>query len=304
MEKAAREFKLVKIVYFSGTGGTARAANCIAEAFKRYGAGVVSYQLGREEIPEAEEDMLVVLYAVHACNAPEPVYKWIDALERADRTPAAVISVSGGGEITPNTACRISSISRLMKKGYDVVYEDMIVMPSNWIVATDDGLSARLLKVLPLKADSIVRELFQGVIRRSKPNIQDRIFSRLGELEKLGARAFGKRIRAGSGCNLCGWCEKNCPQGNISVGVAAPVFGGRCIFCLKCIYGCPKKALKPGMLKFIVIKEGYDLKAVENRTRDMRLRPVEELAKGYLWKGVKNYLLSFEDPENNKGQRR
>ncbi|RCX13840.1 hypothetical protein DFR58_11676 [Anaerobacterium chartisolvens] len=301
MERDARKFKMVKIVYFSGTGGTARAANCIAEAFKRYGAGVVSYQLGREAIPEAGEDMLVVLYAVHACNAPEPVYKWLDALEHTARTPAAVISVSGGGEITPNTACRASSISRLVKKGYDVIYEDMIVMPSNWIVATEDSLAARLLRVLPLKADSIVKELFEGVIRRSKPSIQDRIFSKLGELEKVGARAFGKRIRVGSGCNLCGWCEKNCPQGNISVRGAAPVFGGSCIFCLKCIYGCPKKALKPGMLKFIVIKEGYDLKAVEERTRGIRLRPVEELAKGFLWKGVKDYLLSFGDIENNKG---
>ncbi len=77
--------------------------------------------------------MLLLLFSVHAFNAPDAVYKWIDGLDTVKHISAAVISVSGAGDVCPNTACRVSSIKRLTKKGYHVLYERMIVMPSNWV---------------------------------------------------------------------------------------------------------------------------------------------------------------------------
>lgn len=122
------------------------------------------------------EDMLVVLYAVHASNAPEPVYEWIKSIPKVNKTTTAVISVSGGGEIPPNTACRVGCIRLLEKKGYDVVYEKMIVMPSNWIVPTMDALAVRLLEVLPAKVGNAVHDLLSGVRHRTKPMLIDRFF--------------------------------------------------------------------------------------------------------------------------------
>ncbi|MDM7920106.1 MAG: hypothetical protein QUS12_13200 [Methanosarcina sp.] len=46
-----------------------------------------------------------------------------------------------------------------------------------------------------------------------------------------------------------------------------------------------------GIFKFIILKDGYDLKAVEKRTKYIKSAPVEDLAKGYLWKGLREYLL-------------
>lgn len=281
----------IKIVFFSGTGGTARVANIFQKSLETKGKIVVKHQLNnRNNIINDSEDMLIIIYAVHACNAPEPVYEYIDAIPKVDNKLAAVISVSGGGEITPNTACRLHCIKRLEKKGFNVIYEKMLIMPSNWIVPTIDGLAIRLLEVLPTKIDKIIADLSSDITLRAKPNLLNRFLSCIGEFEKVGARSFGKRIKANQSCNGCGWCEKACPRANITLVNGTPVFNNNCLLCLKCIYGCPQRALEAGIGKFIVIKQGYNLNAIEKNNQIDTLDSVEKLAKGYLWKGIKEYL--------------
>lgn len=292
MNRTKESIRRVKIVYFTGTGSTERVAGCFEASFRERGALVEKCELRKGQKPEnGDEDLLVVLYPVHACNAPAPVYEWISGLSKVNEIPAAVISVSGGGEITPNTACRVGCIRRLEKMGYIVGYENMIVMPSNWIVPTVDGLAIRLLQILPSRVERMVEALLAGTVHRTKPKVWDRIFSTIGELEKLGAKQFGKRIEVNESCSRCGWCIKNCPRGNIQWRDDRPSFGSDCLLCLKCIYGCPEKALKPTSLTFIAMKEGYDLRAVEKRMEGVVPASVDELAKGYLWKGVRDYLM-------------
>ncbi|MGD9778420.1 EFR1 family ferrodoxin [Methanomethylovorans sp.] len=289
---ASLRIKTIKIAYFSGTGSTARVAGAFENELNRRGLSVIRSEIrGGNLRSDEKEDLLILLFAVHAFNAPRIVYQWIDSLPGARQIPVAVISVSGGGEISPNTACRLSSIRRLEMKNYRVVYEKMMVMPSNWVMRTDDGLAIRLLWILPSKVERIVDELLQGVIRRIRPKLIDCVFSRIGEMEKTGARFFGRNLRVNDTCNGCGWCAKNCPSNNITMLNNKPVFEEDCILCLKCIYGCPKQAIGAGALKFIVLKEGYDLQALEKRMQGAQLAPVEDLAKGYIWKGVKEYLL-------------
>lgn len=284
--------KRVKIVYYSGTGGTTRVAECFKSTFENSGYEVFTQQL-KKNINDLkdEHELLVLMFAVHACNAPEAVYKWIENLEKVKNIPAVVISVSGGGEAIPNNACRASSITRLEGKGYQVIYEKMLVMPSNWIVATKLPLARMLLEVLPLKVQGIVEDIENGIIQRTKPYLIDRFFSYIGELEKYGAKIFGKRIRFTEACTGCGWCSSNCPAGNITLESGKPKFSNKCHLCLNCIYGCPNKALKPGIGRFVVIKEGYDLKAIENMGEIKEPIDVECLAKGYIWSGIRKYLL-------------
>lgn len=278
-------------MYYSGTGGTERVAKCFESEFKNAGYEVsIGRLIQNMEFDYFKGAPLLLLYAVHACNAPKLVYEWIGNMEQIKNVSAFVISVSGGGEVSPNTACRISSIKRLEKKGYKVIYENMLVMPSNWIVATKTPLSQMLLTILPQKVKSIVKDIENGTIRRTKPLLIDRCFSYMGELEKFGARSFGKRIKISEKCTGCGWCIKNCPARNISMKDNKPVFGKGCQLCLNCIYGCPNKALEPGVGKFVVIREGYDLIELENMQPVTEQIDIEKLTKGYLWTGVRKYL--------------
>lgn len=284
--------EVIKIVFFTGTGSTAEVAGTFQKLLEAQEKKVIVHELNsRNIITNDKEDMLIILYPVHACNAPEAVYEYIKTIDKVEKKPAVVISVSGGGEITPNTASRLHCIKRLENKGFQVIYEKMIVMPSNWIIPTVDGLSIRLLEVLPDIIEKIISDLSKGIARRTKPNFINKFFSRLGELEKYGARYCGKRIKVNENCNGCGWCEKNCPRTNITMINSTPQFSNKCLLCLKCIYGCPQRALAPGIGKFIVIKEGYDLNKIKKKINEDQTDSIDELAKGYLYKGIKDYLM-------------
>jgi len=287
-------FYKVRIAYFSGTGNTARVANTLEKELTGRGLSVIKTEIRKGNFSSDNKvDLLILLFAVHAFNAPGIVYEWIDSLpeNKNSPVPAAVISVSGGGEITPNIACRVSSIRKLEKKNCTVVYEKMVVMPSNWVIKTNDELAFRLLEILPSKVEHIADDLLAGMVRRTRPKFIDLIISRVGEMEKKGTKFFGQKIKVNENCSGCGWCAQKCPADNINMSNNKPVFGRDCCLCLKCISGCPNKSLMAGIFKFIILKDGYDLKAVEKRTKYIKSAPVEDLAKGYLWKGLREYLL-------------
>lgn len=283
----------VSIFYFTGTGSTKLVADQFAIGFRDKNIKTDLYEINYKVpyIPN-KSDLLIILYPVYALNAPEPVYQFIRKLPRDLRCSAVVISISGGGEVTPNNSCRVHCIKRLEKMGFPVVYEQMIVMPSNFVIPTPEELCIRLLEILPKKVNYIINELLSGVIRRTKPDPFNRFLSFVGEIEKapFASKFIGSQIKANDNCNGCRLCQRGCPVGNIRMKDNKPVFGKSCVLCLKCIYSCPRKALYPGIGKFIVLKQGYHLKDWESKMHGKKNFSVDELAKGYTFSGIKRYL--------------
>lgn len=281
----------MNLVYFTGTGGTARIADAFEKAFLERSINVHRTELNGKNQPVDIRDLLMVVFPVYAFNAPKPIDQWIEEAPQGQGRPAAVISVSGGGEVSPNTACRMSTIHRLERKGYTVVYEKMFVMPSNFLVKYDDSLCAMVLRVAPRNAEKAVTEILAGLRLRSYPYGIDRLASRLGNLEKIGGKYFGKNLKSNEKCENCGWCSQNCPTGNITIVNEKITFGDTCVICLRCVYGCPKKAIEPGIGKFVVITGGFDLGKIEKRMSYMTVfPPVEHITKGLMLKGVQAYL--------------
>ena len=282
-----------KIVFYTGTGGTARAAAACKASLDAHGCPAVVHQIHAAiKADYRPSDLLVLLFATHAYNAPLAVYNWIEHSPEVSGTPVAVLSVSAGGEVSGNSNCRAGAIRRLEAKGYRVIYEHMLVMPNNWMHATPEPLALMLLQVLPAKVNAMVKDILSGATRRTTPTLLGRILSRLGELEKKGAPKFGKKIITLPACNGCAWCARACPAQNITIIDGAAKFGTTCQLCFGCIYGCPQKALAPGALKFAIIKQGFSLNALEEK-----LPLADTLAAGQLvhdktraWHGVKKYL--------------
>jgi ferredoxin/flavodoxin len=285
--------KTVNIVYFTGTGGTGHIADCFEEEFKR--RSIMTHKTvlnARDENATYEADMLILLFPVYAMNAPLPVSEWIKSTSRVNEKPAIVISVSGGGEVTPNTACRVGTIKKLKSMGYKVIYEKMLVMPSNWIVPVKDEIAIMLLRTAPIRVEKIVQDIMSGTEYRTKPKTIDRLLSVLGRAEKKATKYFGRGIKVKDTCSGCGWCAINCPRCNITMKDGKPVFGSNCVVCLRCLYGCPQKALEPGFMKFVLIKDGYDYKGVLRRMQGVTDINIDEhLKKGWLWDGVRSYLM-------------
>jgi ferredoxin/flavodoxin len=280
----------VYIVYFSGTGCTKLASEYLGAALTRQGASIRMEELhaGTSQDVKEPADLLVLMYPVYALSAPGPVYAFIRSLADAANTPAAVISVSGGGEVTPNKACRVRVIRRLSEKGFYVFYENMLVMPSNVFTPTPPEVALGLIRVLPGKADRIARALLRGEVRRTRPGLLNRLLAFLGEFEKFGAKRLGHHIRVSPACTGCGSCASDCPSGNITLRDGKPVFGKKCVTCLKCYYSCPQKALSPIYGKFIVLKEGFDLPSLVRAAESGG--DISEVPSGPLWVGLKSYM--------------
>lgn len=281
----------ILLSYYSGTGGTAMAAQQFKEAFLEKGSSCTLHHITNGASSKLEDHgMLVLLFPVHAFNAPHAVYQWIDALAVVKDIPAVVVSVSGAGEVSPNTACRVQSIQMLQKKGYQVVYDTMLIMPSNWATALEEPLAVCLLKVLPDKVKHITEDILAGKVVKGNPLAMDRLISKAGKLETFGGRMWGRTIRPQENCTGCSWCSKHCPAGNITMQNGRPEFGKKCHMCMKCVYGCPEKALKPKVFEFFVIKEGYDLKALSKKLDLYSVEEVRNSEVAAMWSGVQKYL--------------
>lgn len=292
----SKNVEKVQIVYFSGTGGAARVAFTFEKFFIKRGLEVLKVPLdmqetGYQQTPSIENlvELLVIIFPVHAFDAPEPIYEWIAGIPEGKGLPCAVISVSGGGEMWPNTGCRVSCIERLEDKGYSPFYERMLVMPSNIFISTKEQMAARLLKILPLKVELSIDEILGGVRRRKKP-LAAGIFSAFSNLEKRKAHKFGRDLKAHDNCTACGWCSGKCPKKNIIIVDGKPFFGDRCVLCLRCIYGCPVKAIYSQHYSPLLVKEGYSLDKIEKRMNDIEILPLDKIKAGILYIAVKKYL--------------
>ena len=283
----------IQIVYFSGTGCTAMAAAFLEKALKERGreAEVLRITAGCES-GAFDADALVLLFPVYACTAPGPVIEWLRYVRGANGKPAAVISVSGGGEVFPNTASRVGAVKALKRKGYDVFFEDSIVMPSNFVAATPEALATMLLQVLPEKTLAIADSLIAGDRKRMPPLLIDRIFACAGKSLVRYAGPWGRKIIVSDECDGCGICAGQCSTGNIIMDGSKPEFSDKCCLCLGCFYACPRVALKPVSAKFMIVK-GFDLEETKEKAKASEKTDVSRISAGLIWLGVKKYLSGF-----------
>ena len=69
-------------------------------------------------------------------------------------------------------------------KNFDVVYEDMVRMPNNWMSVPKKEKFDRLLRNYPLKTQEIAQTIVELKKRRKSPYWIDLLISAMGESEK------------------------------------------------------------------------------------------------------------------------
>lgn len=293
------EIKKVQIAFFSGTGGTKRIMEAFEKEIRQRGIAVTVTNLGEASKPkdstdenaETEEfDLHIILFPVYALDAPRPIYDWINSADgNKIGRKAAVLSVSGGGEMWPNTGCRNGCCKALEGRGFEIIYDRMLCMPANMMAEVNDHLAMRLIQAVPQKVLHIMDDILTGKIRRTSFR-KGFIRNYISKMERENSYRFGKSFIVSEECTSCGWCVKNCPVSNIKIDGTSgkPKFSDRCVACLRCVYGCPFHAIHAK--NPMIFKKGFDLEAVEERMRGIEPEPIEKCCKGLAFLGVKRYL--------------
>ncbi len=261
---------MIQIFYFSGSGNTELLAHKLSGKLKAEGETVSIYAIKKstEPFPEAPE-RLVLLFPVYAFDAPLVVRRF---LKRLPESPAGVRS-RASIILTPcdphwiNSSAACGSRRILEKKGYEIVREEMVIMPSNFVVQYPETLSISLLEAAVNRAGTLAGDIVRDLPARLKVHPLAHLVRFLFRIEHLGDNLFGKDLRADGSCGGCGRCVEACPAGNIRMKKGRIVFGWHCILCMNCIYRCPAGAVHPRLYRFVPLRGGYNPRRLLERSR-------------------------------------
>lgn len=244
------------IVQFSPTGNTAYIAKLLSEYL---GSGSV-YALEHTNPNALEEaEHLIILYAIHAFNAPKPVIRFVNEMPSGKFQRISLIGV-GCSDIWVNFAASSTLRKCLKRKSYPIIVDEVIAMPLTFILNFPKAVIKEQLRIAIKKTEELSAKIRDLTVSNRIIPVKSLFLSRVGMVEPLAARLFGLELHAKKSCSLCGKCYRECPEKNIKLTANGRIkFGFRCIMCMRCLYNCPTKSITPRMSKFIPLKDGYSL---------------------------------------------
>lgn len=276
---------------FSGTGNTLITAKFIAGELEGLGykTRVELIRRSPKNVPDPRAyDIVGFGYPVHAFNVPLMALRYVKRLPDVSQIPAFIFKTSG--EPFGMTAASSYALYRILKKrGFDVRTDTHMLMPYNVIFRYKDALA----KQMYLHTQAMGRLAAQRAHAGERDDLRYPVFKRvlavLFRIQWFGAWINGplhytkKKL-----CNLCGLCVKSCPAKNIRIKEGKVCFSSRCTMCMRCSMGCPKDAVRPGILTLLRINGLYNFPAILN-DKNVSNQYVDENTKGYFKFFLKYY---------------
>lgn len=246
------------LLWFSPTGNTKYLAELLQKELPVESEQIELKKGRAQELRETEN--LVILHPIHGFNTPRTVEEYFKDFSNASPCKIWLVAV-GCAQHWINLAATLNLQKILRKKGHRIMGDFRMAMPSTFIMAFPDDYSQGLIQQARNSLPAIAQKIIQGEEHLPSVPFKSKIVNFFGRAEKFGARFFGLELHANKGCTSCGLCWKNCPENNIRKGKKGrPRFAFHCLMCMKCIYQCPERAIKPYLSRFMTIKKGYNLK--------------------------------------------
>ncbi|MBF4694650.1 EFR1 family ferrodoxin [Fusibacter ferrireducens] len=261
------------ICYFSGTGNTKVVSELLAKEIAKIQGNMTILRNIEDMLRDMNGlihmavDLIGIAYPIYGFGTPEIIKHFVDQFEPVQDRKVFIL-LTGADYIRINHNATASIKRKLQKKGYEVIYERIIAMGSNWLMAYDDHMVRLLYQAAQRKVVHMSIELQNEVRRIYQPNIAIRSTAPMINFceEKMGAKIFGRFLYANPQCNHCGRCVKHCPSQNIRLEEGQIKFGNKCYMCMRCIYTCSQKAIEAGTMQFVVLKNGYDIENLINNS--------------------------------------
>lgn len=262
--------KQVTIFYFSGTGNTKWVTEQLAEALNTQGECLVQliaiehYLKHSADYTLPANGLVGIAYPIYGFGTPRIVTEFAEKLiDVVDHPQQIFLLKTAADYIAVNHYASLKLIKRLKQKGHEVFYDRIIAMGSNFMESYDQAFIKQLADAAVSKTTHMATELLNHTPRHYAPPTWGTGIAHAAHFGEsvLFSPYFGKSLKANPDCNGCGKCARQCPADNIQMQGQVPQFGKQCLICMRCIYGCPTKAIYSKRMDFVILKQGYNLNA-------------------------------------------
>ena len=253
-------YSSVAIYYISGTGNAASAAGWVADEAFRAGIPVSVIDIGSEESlfmsSDSENPLIGFAYPTHGFNAIPAMIYYLLQLPGGEGRRVFLMNTRGGMKISKMFLNGISGVALLLPafillmKGYRCIGFRPVDLPSNWIIL-HPGIRKNVVNSIYGHWEVNVRLFARQVLAGKR--VWRGLFSLPVDLALfpialgyfLAGRFFlAKTFVAGTSCNLCGLCIKECPTKSIILVDGRPYWKLTCESCMKCLNRCPERAIQ------------------------------------------------------------
>ncbi len=265
--------KSIGLFYFTGTQSSYYVAKGLKAELARRGYQVSMFKLekvvnGTIEVDFKRFHQIGFVLPIYGFGTPRIVFDFIEMLPRNEAKVFIVRTGCSNGWI--NQSASQGMINHLRKQWYDVYYDRIVIISSNWLLDFEDDVTKRLYEItMERKIPHIAYQIDKSVRRRYHRNFLREVLVGIAyQLEdKVGAKWFGRSLYANKNCVHCGLCEKRCPVGNISFETGKFKAGWKCLWCMKCVYSCPENAIHSRGMDFVQFRSGFNYRRVINYRR-------------------------------------
>lgn len=252
------------IIYvFSGTGNTKKICELYKHEFENKGVETTLYDVkgGLDDLPDPNSfDFVGFAYPIHGFNAPHIMLDLAKKLPCIEKKSYFVVK-SSGEPLALNNISSLKMNGILKRKGYEQLSEYHYVMPYNMIFRHTDDFATKMWRTALRLAPVEAREVLRGESHLLKKIPFGQMIAWIFRIEHPAMRVNGRMFRVDpEKCIHCGKCERVCPMRNIRIGEDGKFsFGGNCLMCARCSFGCPTDAFNIAMLNGWRINGNYDL---------------------------------------------
>jgi Pyruvate/2-oxoacid:ferredoxin oxidoreductase delta subunit len=255
------------IYYFTGTGNALAATNWIAQIAIKKDIQVEikkitpSLKVVRKEI--SENTLIGFCYPTHGFNAPPIVINFLLRYPKMGNR-VFLLNTRAGMKISKLFVPGLSGLAQLLpaiillSKGHRIVGLQPMDLPSNWI-SIHPGLRPKVINSIFERCEGITKRFAKNIIAGKKTyqglvSLPIDLFISPVSVGYyfFGRFALAKTFIAGSNCNGCALCEKECPVKAISMKNDRPFWTRKCESCMHCMNSCPQRVIQTPHL-FVVI---------------------------------------------------